>query len=50
MLEQYRGYWISGTVGLVHPFSAESYPAGKTYAVHAGSIEEVTRFALYRSR
>jgi hypothetical protein len=47
MLEQYRGYWISGKAGLVHPFSPESYPAGQIYKLaHAGSIEEVTRFAL----
>jgi hypothetical protein len=47
MPEQYRGHWISGTAGLVHPFSPESYPAGGIYKpVHAGSIEEVTRFAL----
>jgi hypothetical protein len=32
MLEQYRGYWISGKAGLVHPFSPESYPAGQIYS------------------
>jgi hypothetical protein len=46
-MEQYRGYWISGKAGLVHPFSPESYPAGQIYKpAAAGSIEEVTRFAL----
>jgi hypothetical protein len=40
MLEQYRGYWISGKAGLVHPFSPESYPAGRIYKpARAGSIE-----------
>jgi len=46
-MEQYRGYGIDGTAGLVHPFSPETYPAGQIYKpAHAGSIEEVTRFAL----
>jgi hypothetical protein len=47
LLQQYKGYWIDGKAGLVHPFSPESYPAGQIFKpARAGSIEEVTRFAL----
>jgi hypothetical protein len=48
MLQMYKGFYISGTAGMVHPFSPESYPAGKIYKPGpAGSIEEVTRFSLH---
>ena len=47
MLREYKGYWISGTAGLVHAFSPDSYVAGAIYKQGRGSsIEEVTRFAL----
>ncbi len=46
-METYKGYYISGTAGVVHPFSPESYPEGRIYKpARASSIEEVTRFAL----
>ena len=52
MLDQYRGYWISGKAGLVHAFSRESDVAGAIYKpARAGSIEEVTPAShCYRSR
>ena len=32
---------------MVHPFNPASYPAGQIYKpAHAGSIEEITHFAL----
>ena len=47
VLEPYKGFYIDGTAGLIHPFSRETYPAGSIYRQGRGtSIVEVTRFGL----
>jgi hypothetical protein len=46
-METYKGFFIAGRAGMVHPFSRESYPAGSVYRQgRGGSIVEVTRFEL----
>ena len=47
MLHEYRGFWISGTAGMVNPFILDAYPSGPIYKLaRPGSVEELSRFAL----
>ena len=47
MEEKYKGFWIYGSAGLIHPFSRETYPAGSVYKQGRGTqTVEVTRFEL----
>jgi hypothetical protein len=38
MMEQYKGFWISGTAKLIHPFNREWYVAGDVYRQGPGPL------------
>ena len=46
-MESYKGYFISGSALLVHPFSSDWFVGGNVYVSGVGtSIRGVTRFQL----
>ena len=46
-MEKYKGYLISGTAQMIHPFNPDSYPSGTVCRQgQATSLVEVARFEL----
>ena len=49
MMQPYKGYFITGSALLVHPFSPDWYVGGSVYVSgRASSIVEITRFQFQR--
>src|SRR5215475_9806206 len=49
VMQPYKGYFITGSALLVHPFSPDWYVGGSVYVSGcSSSIVEVTRFQLQR--
>jgi hypothetical protein len=49
MMQPYKGYFISGSALMVHPFSPDWYVCGSVYVSGPGtSVLGVTRFQLQR--
>jgi len=48
-MQPYKGYFITGSALLVHPFSPDWYVGGSVYVSgRASSIVEITRFQFQR--